>query len=77
MKEQEYKALSIREFTKAAASYEGDHAGIYAMCKKDYPDILQELEREPWQTLLDAGCGPGPVSYTHLFSQVSGSKALN
>lgn len=61
MKEQEYKALSIQEFTKAATSYEGDHAGIYAMCKKDYPDILQELESEPWQALLDAGCGPGPM----------------
>lgn len=61
MTNQEYKALSIKEFTKAAEGYEGDKAGIYEMCRKDYPDILAELEKEPWETLLDAGCGPGPM----------------
>ena len=24
------------------------------MCKKDYPDILEELEKEPFRDLLDA-----------------------
>ncbi|HAG13346.1 MAG TPA: SAM-dependent methyltransferase [Ruminococcus sp.] len=56
-----YKALSVKEFTKAAAVYETDHAGIYNMCKKDYPDILEELEREPFQDLLDCGCGTAPM----------------
>ena len=40
-----YKELSIKEFTKAAGVYETDRAGIYKMCKKDYPDVLKELEK--------------------------------
>ena len=61
MKNEEYKKLSIKEFTKAAGRYESNHAGIYEMCKKDYPDILEELEKEPFKDLLDAGCGPAPM----------------
>lgn len=45
MKNEEYKKLSISEFTKAAGRYESNHAGIYEMCKKDYPEILEELEK--------------------------------
>ena len=48
MTNEEYKQLSIKEFTEAAKRYEGDHAGLYEMCKKDYPDILEELEKEPF-----------------------------
>lgn len=59
MTDEQYKKLSIDEFTKAAAKYEGNHAGIYEMCKKDYPEILEELEQEPFQDLLDAGCRTG------------------
>ena len=58
---QEYKELSKKEFTKAAAKYESDHAGVYELCKKDYPDILAEIEKEDFETLLDAGCGPAPM----------------
>ena len=61
MTNEEYKKMSIREFTKAASRYEGSQAGIYEMCKKDYPDILAELEKEPFADLLDAGCGPAPM----------------
>ena len=61
MRNEEYKKLSINEFTKAAGRYESNHAGIYEMCKKDYPDILEELEKEPFRNLLDAGCGPAPM----------------
>ena len=46
MTNEEYKKFSINEFTKAAGRYERDHAGIYEMCKKDYPDILAELEKD-------------------------------
>lgn len=59
MRAEEYKALSIKEFTEAAEKYDGDSAGIYKMCREDYPPILAELEKEPWQSLLDAGCGTG------------------
>ena len=61
MKNEEYKKLSIKEFTKAAGRYESNHAGVYEMCKKDYPDILEELDKEPFRDLLDAGCGPAPM----------------
>ena len=61
MTSEEYKKKSVSEFTKAAGRYESDHAGIYEMCKKDYPDILVELEKEPFSDLLDAGCGPAPM----------------
>ena len=45
MTSKQYKDLSIKEFTKAAEVYETDHAGVYNMCKKDYPDVLAELEK--------------------------------
>ena len=61
MTSKEYKALSVKEFTKAAEIYESDNAGVYNMCKKDYPDVLAELEKEPFTDLLDCGCGPAPM----------------
>lgn len=61
MTEKQYKALSVKEFTKAAEIYETDHAGVYNMCKKDWPDVLAELEKEPFDKLLDCGCGTGPM----------------
>lgn len=61
MTSKEYKELSMKEFTKAAEIYESDNAGVYNMCKKDYPDVLAELEKEPFNDLLDCGCGTGPM----------------
>ncbi len=57
----EYKQLSIREFAKAAKVYESDKGGVYKICKKDYPDILAELDKEAFTDLLDCGCGPAPM----------------
>lgn len=57
----DYKQLSIKEFTEAAQIYESDHAGIYEMCKDDYPQMLAELELEPFEDVLDVGCGTGAV----------------
>jgi len=59
--DEEYKQLSIGEFTKAAKNYETDKAGIYKMCADDYPPILEELKQLEFKTLLDAGCGTGPM----------------
>ena len=56
-----YKDLSIREFTRAARIYDSGHAGIYEMCKNDYPPILEELEKQNFTDLLDVGCGTGPM----------------
>lgn len=64
---EEYKKLSIQEFTKAAAIYESNAAGVYELCKKDYVPILQEMEKEPFEDVLDCGCGPAPMIY--LLSQ--------
>ena len=61
MTSEQYKELSVSEFTKTAERYESNHAGIYEMCKKDYPDILEELEKEEFSSLLDEGCGPAPM----------------
>ena len=46
MTPEEYKAMSIKEFTEAAKVYDSGHSGIYEMCKDDYPPILEELEKE-------------------------------
>ncbi len=61
MTSKEYKDLSIKEFTKAAGIYESDNAGVYNMCRKDYPGILAELEKETFTDLLDCGCGTAPM----------------
>ncbi len=61
MNASDYKALSIKEFSRAAKVYETDEAGVYRMCRKDYPDVLSELEKEPFTDLLDCGCGTAPM----------------
>ena len=61
MNDRQYKELSIKEFTKAAEIYDSGHAGIYEMCKDDYPPILEELRKDDFENLLDIGCGTGPM----------------
>ena len=58
---EELKQLSVKEFTEAAKIYESGHAGIYEMCKDDYPQMLDELALEPFEDVLDVGCGTGAV----------------
>lgn len=58
---EQLKQLSIKEFTEAAQVYESGHAGIYEICKDDYPQMLEELKREPFEDVLDVGCGTGAV----------------
>lgn len=58
---EELKQLSIKEFTEAAQVYESGHAGIYEMCKDDYPQMLAELQSESFEDVLDVGCGTGAV----------------
>lgn len=58
---EQYKRLTISEFTKAAEIYETDHAGIYKICKDDYPYIEAELSCIEYRDLLDCGCGTGAM----------------
>lgn len=58
---EQLKALTISEFNQAAMSFDGDGAGIYRLCRNDYPDILRELKKEPFGSLLDCGCGTGAM----------------
>jgi ubiquinone/menaquinone biosynthesis C-methylase UbiE len=61
------KEMSVREFTKAAQVYETEHAGIYETCRDDYPQMLAELEAEPFVDVLDVGCGTGAaIELLHL-----------
>ncbi len=61
MRNVDFKGMSIKEFTKAAEVYDTSRAGIYELCKKDYPDILAEIETEGFDEMLDCGCGPAPM----------------
>ena len=58
---EDLKKYQLKSLQKQQKDMKVDHAGIYEMCKKDYPDILEELEKEPFRDLLDAGCGPAPM----------------
>ncbi len=55
------KKLTIKEFDKAAKHFEDSTPSVYNLCKKDYPDILAEINKENWHSVLDAGCGTGAV----------------
>lgn len=58
---EKYKELSVKEFTQAAKVYDSGHAGIYEMCKYDYPKVLKDLEGVEFNDVLDCGCGTGPM----------------
>ena len=61
MTPEEYKKLSIKEFTQATKVYDSGQAGIYEMCKDDYSPILAELEKEVFHDVLDCGCEIGSM----------------
>lgn len=61
MTAEEYKKLSLREFDRAAEKFDDDDPSVYNMCRKDYPDVLAEVVKEPFSDLLDAGCGTGAM----------------
>ena len=57
----ELKSMTLKEFEKAAEQFDNDDPSVYNLCRKDYPDILAELEKEDFTDVLDAGCGTGAV----------------
>lgn len=58
---EELKALTLNEFNRAAEQFDNSNPSVYNLCRKDYPDILAELEKEDFTDVLDAGCGTGAV----------------
>lgn len=58
---EELKKLTLEEFQKEAGQFDNNDPSIYNLCRKDYPEILAEIEKEPFTDLLDAGCGTGAV----------------
>ena len=57
------KKLTIREFDRAAEQFDDDSVSVYNICRNDYPDLLSEINSEPWASVLDAGGGTGAVIY--------------
>ena len=41
----ELKSMTLKEFEKAAEQFDNDDPSVYNLCRKDYPDILAELEK--------------------------------
>ncbi len=62
MTDKEYKNLSRTEFDRAAKKFDNNDPSVYNICRKDCPDVLAEVVREPFSDLLDAGCRTGTVS---------------
>lgn len=61
MTSEQYKKLSLKEFDKAAEKFDDNDPSVYNMCRKDYPDVLEEVRKEPFSDLLDAGCSTGAM----------------
>ncbi|MCM1189604.1 MAG: methyltransferase domain-containing protein [bacterium] len=61
MTSEEYKKLSLKEFDRAAAKFDDNDPSVYNLCRKDYPDVVAEVAKEPFLDLLDAGCGTGAM----------------
>ena len=61
MTDKEYKKLSRKEFDRAAEKFDDNDPSVYNLCRKDYPDVLAEVVKEPFSDLLDAGCGTGAM----------------
>lgn len=61
MTNEEYKKLSLKEFDRAAVKFDDNAPSVYNMCRKDYPDVVAEVAKEPFLDLLDAGCGTGAM----------------
>jgi len=56
-----YRALSLREFTRAAERYDSTEPGVYVICRRDWEAVVSELENVRFESLLDAGCGTGAI----------------
>ncbi len=54
---EELKEISKRYFDKKSDNYLDTWDGRY--CQSMYDGVLQELDRQPFESMLDVGCGPG------------------
>ena len=53
----QYKEKTITQFTNQAEAYDSRYVRVNA----DYPEIMEELEKEPCADILDCGCGSGAL----------------
>lgn len=60
MTSEEYKALSVKEFTEAAKVYDSGHSGIYKMCKDDYPYLWKNWKKSPLTLFWTVVAAPVP-----------------
>lgn len=61
MTSEQFKKITLKEFDKEAEKFDDNDPSVYNMCRKDYPDVLAEVRKEPFSDLLDAGCGTGAM----------------
>lgn len=53
------KSLTISEFSQKASLYDSD--GMFEMVKEDYSEVIEEVMNEPFNSLVDYGCGTGEL----------------
>ena len=56
-----YDKPKIQKSHSAAEKFDDSDPSVYNLCRKDYPDLLEELLKEPCQDVLDCGCGTGAM----------------
>ena len=56
-KSKRLKQNTISEFAQKADIYDSD--GMFEMVKADYEEVINEVLREPFDVLVDYGCGTG------------------
>ena len=57
MRGRKLKEFTVDQFTAEAENYDSYHK----MASMDHPDIVAELEVEPFEDVLDCGCGTGSL----------------
>ena len=53
MTDEEYKNMSVKEFTKAAKNYESDHAGIYKITRIFWRNWKRKIFQTFWTPDVD------------------------
>ena len=60
MTSEEYKALSVKEFTEVAKVYDSGHSGIYEMCKVIILIFWKNWKKSPLTLFWTVAAAPVP-----------------